>query len=422
MTEYYPLVRNHFITGAGGTGKSHTVQQIYNIWSTHLKPQEFAICATTGCAAVLLNCKAKTFHSWSGIGHGNKTATELLMHIQTKKYLYWRWKRVKYLLIDEVSMMSPIMFTKLNYVAKAIRNNPHPFGGIKLVLVGDFCQLPPVERTNDKDAPLFLFQTDAWKECNMKIHNLTKIYRQTDQTFQTILNQARIGRISESSISTLQTCVGKAFDHSFQPTFLFPHNADVNRINTKRFNEHSKDKPIHTYEVETQFSEQGYKIKDKIPDYVTGEMDRMYPYESTLRLCEGAQVMLLVNHNVEQGLVNGSQGIVTGFSAGGFPFVRFLNDITLHIEPHQWEHEKYNGLFRCQIPLRLAYATSIHKCQGATLDCVSLDIGKKIFEYGQAYVGLSRVKSLEGLCLSAFDPSRIKCHKEVRAFYKALSS
>jgi ATP-dependent DNA helicase PIF1 len=212
--------------------------------------------------------------------------------------------------------------------------------------------------------------------------------------------------------------------HVIKPTLLFSKNADVDSINEK--NLQALKKPLRTFSATTTVgpkTEEGADLdlpsKEQV-DLLTNRLDLDSSYCPTLELCEGCQVMLLTNLDVEAGLVNGSRGVILEFTTDGLPVVQFLKGGPKTIEHHSWVSPEHSGIARRQVPLRVAYAITIHKSQGATLDCALVDIGDSTFEYGQAYVALSRVRDLESLFVYALDPTKIMAHPSVKAFYDGL--
>lgn len=417
--------KNIFLTGPAGAGKSTLIQAIVT-WAAQER-KRVDVTALTGCAALLLGQKAKTLHSWAGIGLAKGTVESLVATVQKMAYAKRRWKSAKILVIDEISMMTPDLFEKLDALGKALRNNTQPWGGIQLVLCGDFFQLPPVSKGWDAKGR-FAFDTPAWAAAQLQPVLLSKIERQTDAAFQTLLNEARIGTLSDTSIAILKSRKGLPWkDLTIKPTLLFSRNADVDAINEA--NLAALGKPLRVYEARTRVDkkdEEGIEYED-IP---TGEllgtlvtkMDTDSSYCTRLELCEGCQVMLLYNKDIEGGLVNGSRGVVIGFrKEDGAPIVQFLRGEPVCIEAHEWKNNDVPALKRLRIPLRVAYAVTIHKSQGATLDCALVDIGSSTFECGQAYVALSRVRSLESLYIHNLDVSKIRADPHVVEFYESLS-
>jgi ATP-dependent DNA helicase PIF1 len=418
--------KNVFITGPGGVGKSYLIQSIVETMKDRKK--KVAITAMTGCAALLLGNYAKTLHSWAGIGLGKEDPTKLAANI--RKYnpkAMRRWLLTNTLIIDEVSMLTPELLDKLNTIGMNLRKISRPFGGIQIVLVGDFYQLPPVYKSSEEQ-PLqhFAFESQTWKELNLTNISLTKIIRQQDQDFQKILMEARHGRLSKQSLKILQSRQDAEWQSlKIRPTLLFSRRAEVEMINETNLKA-LPEKTRHTYEAKTVFDatleRDAAKNKETI-DRAIAKLDRDAPYKPQLELRTGAQVMLIYNMDQEAGLVNGSRGVVEGFTptTPPQPLVLFKGHAApIPIDVKTWESEDMDGLKRQQIPLILAYAVTIHKCQGATLDSALIDIGARTFERGQAYVALSRVKSLDSLYIYDLDPDAFLTHEKVIQFYKDL--
>ena len=234
----YVQGHNIFITGPGGSGKSVLIKSIYKHAYNRFK--DIHVTALTGCAAVLLNCKAKTLHSWAGIGLGNNTINNLVDKIKKNKFLKGVWKSTDILVVDEVSMLSLKLFDTLNAIGKAIRRNNKPFGGIQLIFSGDFFQLPPVGNKDEPDTQKFCFESEEWNN-TFQMQNqiqLIKIFRQTDQTYSLLLNQIRQGKIKPKINDMLGTYVGRTIDPKFivEPTKLFPTKNKVENINNQKMN------------------------------------------------------------------------------------------------------------------------------------------------------------------------------------------
>lgn len=419
-----------FLSGPGGTGKSYLIHHLY----TELLTRGFgvAVTALTGCAALLLaHVKAKTLHSWAGVGLAREPATVLAANI--KKYggkSLRNWLLTDTLIIDEISMADPEFLDKLNEIGKIVRRSSKPFGGIQIVFVGDFYQLPPVQkRVEGGEEPLmtFAFESNAWKECAPRVICLTQIVRQADPVFQTLLNEARRGgTLSDPSIRLLQDRQREEWtDLVIKPTLLFSRRAEVDMINMKNLKALLKDTATF-YKPHTVFTDAFPKDLDKKSEKVQraiAKLDLNAPYHPDLELRVGAQVMLVYNLDVEDGLVNGSRGVITGFceTLPKLPMVQFVNhSAPIKIGECTWESEDISGLKRLQIPLICAWAITIHKAQGATLDSALIDIGPSTFEKGQAYVALSRVRSLDSLYVYDLDPEAFKSHPKVTAFYDSL--
>lgn len=428
----YVQGHNIFITGPGGAGKSELIRMIYKHANSRFK--DIYVTALTGCASILLNCKAKTLHSWAGIGLGNGTTENLVMKIKKNKFLKAVWKGTDILVVDEVSMLSLKLFNMLNDIGKAVRGNPKPFGGIQLIFSGDFYQLPPVGDYLEPDTQRFCFESDDWnsvfhRDCQIE---LKKIFRQTDEIYSTILNQIREGKIRKRSNELLLEYVGRELDPNLivEPTKLYPTKNKVEQINiTKMSALHGDEKEYKIKylkdlemtkgekEVRSQFSDNDIQLE---LDFLSGNL----MCEKDMKIKIGAQVMCIINIKSELGdilICNGSQGIVKEFCQfTGCPKVKYNNDIEMVMSRHVWASEKIPGVGISQVPLILSWALTIHKSQGATLDAAEIDVGSGIFECGQTYVALSRVKSLNGLYLTSFDAKRIRINKKVKEFYESL--
>jgi ATP-dependent DNA helicase PIF1 len=410
-----------FITGPGGTGKSYLLKALYDLVFERTE-KVIAITALTGCAALLLGRWAKTLHSWAGIGLGRESVKDLAANIKRNAKARKRWFETDILVIDEVSMLTPELFEKLNEIAKIVRRDERLFGGIQLVLVGDFYQLPPVSKGVETQ---FVFESPLWNEVVQRTIRLTEILRQPDKDFQDILNEARKGRLNEKSHDILKTRMDVPWQKNLiKPTLLFTRKNEVDTINERNIRALKTDK--HKYKAETVISNipetKGLTpLSPSVLETVT-RLDKNAQYMVDLTLAVGAQVMLVSNVNQEEGLVNGSRGVVTGFMENEIPIVQFMKGQILHVEPIKWESEDMKGVYRKQIPLKLAYAVTIHKAQGATLDCALIDVGIATFEYGQAYTALSRVKNLESLYVWDLDPKAFRAHPKVAGFYRALEA
>jgi ATP-dependent DNA helicase PIF1 len=394
-----------FLTGPGGVGKSYVIRAIAQDEGVH-------VTALTGCAAVLLG-KATTLHAWSGIGLGNTDLLSIIRSVKSNPAAKKRWLAVKTLVIDEVSMLTGELFDKLNNLAKAIRKNQEPFGGIQLILSGDLYQLPPIDKQKG-----FVFECEAWDECISYVVSLSRIVRQTDTTWQSILNKLRVGTCDTKCVRALapRICTDiKPDEKGILPTRMFCRRVDVDEMNNQELQQCGN--PIYTYEA-SFVCEKGKYTSKEVTSAIAW-MDKQMPYKSTLKLCIGAQVMLITNLDVENGLVNGSRGVVVGFRMG-VPLVQFKNGMELPIEKHEWTCDAFPGLVRTQYPLVLAWAITIHKSQGQTLDSAIVDCGLSVFEFGQIYVALSRVKSLDSLYLLDFEPRKVMANPTVKDFYESL--
>lgn len=425
--------QNIFITGPGGSGKSELIRKIYHHANSCGKIIQ--VTALTGCAAVLLNCGAKTLHSWAGIGLGNTTVEKMVDKLKKNRFAKGIWTSTTVLVIDEISMLSLKLFDALNQIGKAIRRSNKPFGGIQVIFSGDFYQLPPVGDRDEPDTQRFCFESEEWFNvfpisCQIP---LKKIFRQTNIEYSTILNQIREGKLKSKSNDILLKYVGRVPDVNLvvEPTKLFPTRMKVDNINNNRMIQLPGEEIIFNlkYHKDLEMTKSERVSRANFTDKdIQMELDFIANNlicDKELKLKIGAQVMSIINITPQNGnsieICNGSQGIVIGIcEMTGCPRVKFNNGIEQVMMRHIWSSDKIPGIGVLQIPLILAWALTIHKSQGATLDAAEIDVGSGIFECGQTYVALSRVKSLEGLYLSSYDVSKIKINIKVRNFYDHL--
>jgi len=427
---------NIFLTGGGGVGKSYLLSVIYTEFPG-LKKRLIAIknpgsvaklpriqmCALTGCAALLLGHKAKTLHSWAGIGLGKGSVSELYIKIRRNRKAMSNWLCTDLLIIDEISMMTAELLDKLNEIGKKVRSNKKPFGGIQILFVGDFFQLPPVNKSNEPT--MFAFESAAWKEAITSSIELTQIQRQKDEVFQGVLKEARTGTLTKESCEILRGCQGRDWkENKIRPTLLFPRRAEVEMINDSNLRALTGRR--YSYKARLVYDGKipdGFIESDENFQKALNIFDSDGAYSKELELMVDAQVMLIANVDPDSGLVNGSRGVIVGFCPSTeLPIVEFVNGVKKSIGHHNWPIEDYEFISRTQIPLKLAYAVTIHKCQGSTLDAALVDIGTGNFEFGQAYVALSRARSLEALYVYDFDPTAFKAHPKVKKFYSELQT
>jgi ATP-dependent DNA helicase PIF1 len=426
--------KNLFITGPGGSGKSELIKKIFE--NAKKMKKRIQITALTGRAALLLNCDARTLHSWSGIGLGKGPIEPIIKKICSNKNSLKNWRTTSILVVDEVSMMSYKLIHLLDKIGRAVRGADHlPFGGIQLIFTGDFFQLPPVGDKEDPESSKFCFESELWDEIFDRINQiqLKKIFRQKDEEYATILNQIREGRITRKSCNRLYEQVGRVVspDLIIKPTKLLPTRIQVDAINKY---EMTLIYTSDTVQYQLKFcnnlpmTEEEKKLRTHFSET---DIDNEFKYMHNNMVCDdimnikiNANVMCLINipgTDDAPTLCNGSQGVVVRISALGYPVVKFGNGYEREMVAHTWVSERIPGIGLSQIPLILAWAITIHKSQGATLDAAEIDAGKGIFECGQTYVALSRVKSLEGLYLTSFDPAKILVNKKVKEFYKKLN-
>lgn len=420
--ESYLNEENIFITGPGGTGKTYAIKQIYK----HAIDNNKKICVTalTGVASVLLDCNATTIHSWSGLGISNKTETAIINKINKSKFYKHNWENTDLLIVDEISMMSQKLFELLNKIGQVIRCNKKPFGGIQLIFSGDFFQLPPVKEI------FFCFESPLFNSTFNKIINLTKVFRQNEITYKRLLLNMRKGLISKKSIDLLNSkMVDENFDRNTKDiTRLVPTKIKAFEINNYFINNIKDKKYIYkrTYKENIENLNKIEKIKLDLMSETEKDSEYNYIKESTLTeenliLKKGSYVMCIANLDLGLGIANGTTGIVIDFSPEKLPIVQF-DKHKIVIGKKEWKSENVPGMSVFQIPLILAWGITIHKAQGLTLDKAIVDIGKDLFEAGQMYVALSRIKNLEGVYLKEFNINNLKINSKVLNYYKLLES
>ena len=412
-----------FLTGPGGTGKTFLIQ-IVKKWAEDVG-KTIAVTALTGVAASLIG--GVTLHSWTELGVKLSTKEEMVKKMERYPELIQKWRLTEILVIDEVSMISAELLNKLNYIAQYFRESTEFFGGLQVVFSGDFCQLPPI------NVDRMCFESKHWRD-NIKPENivcLTEIIRQTDPVYQKILNEIRQGIITPECKKILDSRLVKHHrDYldslgpmDIKPTELYPYNRSVDQINKSevdRLVKEGKDSEIYNAKdsISTHNTEPvGIQIKKTLSEF----LENSCRVASQIKLAVGAQVMLLYNLDVEKGLCNGTIGIVTRFDSGtGCPYVKFYNGLELLVRQREFKvpHDKY-VLVRRQVPLALAFAYSLHKSQGQSISMAKMDLSN-VFTEGQAYVGLSRVRSLDGLFLTGINYKKIRCNHKVKKFYDDL--
>ncbi len=402
---------NVFLTGPGGTGKTFLIKKFLE---ENYNDDEIYVTSTTGISALLIN--GITLHSYAGIGLGNKSNEFYIDKILKNQKLKKRWILTKVLIIDEISMLEPDLFDKLECIARKVRKTEKKFGGIQLILSGDFLQLPPVTCTN------FCFESKTWSNIIDKTFYFTEIIRQSNTLFQNVLNKIRLGIVDNEVKSTLNLCVNKDTQTLLiEPTHLYSKRNMVQNYNNTKLNL-LKEKH-KTYIFKSTFEYQN--IKDEYKEQYKDMINKVVDINDTIELTIDTQVMLTVN-NIDDNLANGSVGKIIKFE-DGFPVIQFSNGIIKKIIPYKWslndeiKNKKDPNIHKLQLPLILAWSITIHRAQGATLDYVYTDIGNSIFEFGQVYVTLSRVKSLDGLFIENIKFNRIQANPKVIEFYKQLN-
>lgn len=399
---------NVFLTGEPGSGKTHLLNEYIKYLRDHsIEP---AITASTGIAATHIG--GMTVHSWSGIGIKTKLEKNDLNKIKTSQYIVRRITKAKVLIIEEISMLTGDTLSMVDTVCREIKQNSKPFGGIQVILAGDFFQLPPVV-----NAPfLFAFDSPSWKELNPTVCYLTEQHRQEDGDFLELLSAIRQNIFNTSHLSHIEKRKINPFDYTSTSLSagtqdksmtnipkLFSHNADVDRIN---------DQVLASLPEE----QNTFIISVQGPDPLVAALKKGCLSPEILYLKIGASVMFTKN-NPKMGFVNGTLGVVDGFDKiSGNPIVKIRSGRKIEVEPMDWTIEE-NGKIKAsisQLPLRLAWAITVHKSQGMSLDEAVMDLSQ-VFEYGQGYVALSRVRRLTGLYIIGWNEQTFQVHPEILA-------
>ena len=389
--------RNVFISGVGGCGKTHLLKQLY---ATLCLTHRCLLTSTTGISAY--NLGGVTVHSWckiiipKDIDDTQRWLDRLVATLMKRRDTARKYRDLQLLFLDEVSMLGANFMDVLNYVCKKIRNNSKPFGGIQLVVSGDMLQLAPVQDG-------FPFESEAWETLNLKYFRLVKAWRFDNQRWVDLLSRARVGALIEEDKQLLQSRVGAPPTGGITPIFLASTNKVVDGLNRVELDKIGLDAVIF-----------------RSTDSPTPSTEVSFMADPTLTLKIGSQVMLLANLDIAAGLTNGSRGVVLDFAYPHLVKVRFEEGIK-DIEPFSFQVEHKEKIYtRLALPLKLAFATSIHKSQSLTLSSVEMDIGKDVFCDGQSYVALSRCKSLEGLFIRSLDLAKIKPNLKALEFETAF--
>ncbi len=381
--------KNVFLTGSAGAGKTYTLNQ----YIRYLKDRKIpvAVTASTGIAATHLN--GITIHAWAGFGVRKSLDKKDLESLKDKKHIREHLENTKVLIIDEISMMHRCQLDMVNQVLKYFKQNDLPFGGIQVIFCGDFFQLPPIGDPDETNRDKFAFMSKAWLEAAPVICYISEQHRQKDNSLDMILNEIRQGEVSNHALSLLK----KASEtHLEKAPKLYTHNYDVENIN--RFEMSKLKSQPRYFDAETKGNA---KLLEMLKSNVRTD--------TRLELRLGAKVMFIKN-NFEKGYINGSLGEVVDFTNEGMPVVDLSDGKRIYCEKEKWAIEDEGGKALAsfeQFPLRAAWAITVHKSQGMTLDLAEIDL-RNTFEKGQGYVAISRVKSLEGLCLIGFNNTALE--------------
>jgi len=398
---------NVFLTGEPGSGKTH----IINEYTAYLRNHgiEPAITASTGIAATHIG--GMTIHSWSGIGIKTKLDKYDLNRITSSDHIVRRVVKSKVLVMEEVSMLTSETLSLVDTVCREIKQNSQPFGGMQVIFVGDFFQLPPVVKRDTEETAQttfietsvarFAYDSPVWEELNPIVCYLTEQHRQDDSDFLNVLSAIRHNTFSTNHLYHIESRKIESETVPENVTKLFSHNADVDRINNEILSKLPGE-------------QQEFSISSQGSPALVAILKKGCLSPETLELKIGAAVIFTKN-NPKEGFVNGTLGIVEGFhKTSDFPIVKIKNGRQIEVEPMDWTIEE-NGKIRAritQLPLRLAWAITVHKSQGMSLDEAVMDLSG-VFEFGQGYVALSRVRRLSGLYILGWNQRTFQVHPEI---------
>lgn len=386
--------KNVFLTGPAGSGKTYLLAQYID----YLKKNKVkvAITASTGLAATHLN--GRTIHSWCGMRIEEKMDKRQINNLKNDDELSSRVISAQVLIIDEISMLNANRLDLVNNICQALRQDLRPFGGLQIVLCGDFFQLPPVARGREDGR--FVVESASWSNMDLNICYLNEQYRQEDKNFLEILNAIRKNAIDENILNTLNERLNQPIQSIIKATKLHSHNKDVDLENTYELNQLNGDKRIY------EMSSRG--ISGLIKSLKT---NCLAPEELSLK--KDAVVMFIKN-NFSKGYANGTLGKVLDFDEdSGFPIIEILSGRKIIAGPENWLIEEGSEILASisQIPLRLAWAITVHKSQGMSLDCAEIDLSNT-FEFGMGYVALSRVRTLKGIKLLGINDKALQVNQK----------
>lgn len=385
---------NVFLTGEPGAGKTHTIRTYISYLREHgIEP---SITASTGIAATHLH--GMTIHAWSGLGVKQSLDAYDLDALSTKEYLVRRLLAAKVLIIDEVSMLGADTVSMVDVICRTLRGNPEPFGGLQVIFVGDFFQLPPINTRGA--APQFAYQSPSWKRLKLITCYLTEQHRHEDSALRILLSAIRTNSVDDSHHDTLISCAQKTVI-SESATQLFTKNVSVDALNEQKL-------------LALRGKEELFMMTTKGNATLVEGLKKGCLSPEALRLKKDAVVMCTKN-NPQAGFANGTLGTVVGFEPGTrYPIIETKGGARITMVPMEWVVEE-DGKIKAsitQIPLRLAWAITVHKSQGMSLDAAHMDLSD-VFEYGQGYVALSRIRTIAGLSLRGYNQRSLEVHPEI---------
>ncbi|OHA82465.1 MAG: hypothetical protein A3B07_02475 [Candidatus Yonathbacteria bacterium RIFCSPLOWO2_01_FULL_43_27] len=388
---------NAFITGAAGSGKTHLLNEYIRYLREH--NAQIGITASTGIAATHMG--GTTIHAWSGLGIRDTLSAYDLEALEEKPYLWKRFENVHVLIIDEISMLHHYRLDLVDKIARSFKRTDKPFGGMQTILCGDFFQLPPVSRAYERPAE-FCYHAEVWDKLDLKICYLEEQHRQEDGAYLDILNAIRDNAVSPETTRILATRKNQKPESIAEPTKLYTHNTDVDTENMCEL----EKIPGETFE---------YTMTSKGRENLVAILKKSCLAPEKLCLKKGARVMFVKN-NFEEKYANGTLGIIEECTSLGIK-VRLANKRIIDVKPTSWRIDE-DGKVKAEItqyPLRLAWAITIHKSQGMSLDAALVDLSQS-FEKGMGYVALSRVRTLGGLSLKGMNSNALEVNPEVTLF------
>ena len=395
---------NIYLTGSAGSGKTYLLNKYINYLGEH--NIACAVTASTGIAATHMN--GMTIHSWAGIGIKNFLDEKGLEELEEKKYLWKRFENARVLIIDEVSMLHASQLDMVEKVCRRFKRNNKPFGGLQIILSGDFFQLPPINKINDENESGMIFNSKSWQILNPAVCYIEEQHRQEDNELTEILNMIRSNDIGEKHYELLKSRIGIKLDKDIKATKLYTHNINVDDINNIELSQINSDEKI-------------FHMTSTGSPHIVEILKKSCLAHEKLRLKIGAEVICIKN-NFEQGYVNGSRGKIIGFvKENGDPIIELYNGRKVCLGKDTWAIEEEGKIKASisQIPLRLAWAITIHKSQGMSLDNAEIDLTRS-FSYGMGYVALSRVRTLNGISLVGFNRESLMVDPMVLEFDQDL--
>lgn len=393
--------KNLLITGSAGTGKSTVLKAIINYYKRN--NINIGITASTGIAASIIN--GTTVHSYLKLGIGNKPVDELYNDLVNRKNKkdYNKLLKLEVLIIDEISMIDNVLFSKIAAYLSLIKQIKKPFGNVQIILCGDFFQLPPINNT-------YCFMSKIWKK--LKIHTIElkiQMRQIEDKHFQNILENIKYNNITDEIYEELEKLKYNKIDNDIKPTILYSKNIDIDKINNNEFNKLIKNYNYKTYIFPIEYDKENKKISNYIKKLDNTE----------ITLCKGLQIMITHNIDINNKIVNGTRAIIKEIDYPNI-IIQTINNQTYTISYVKYINEFDNDIEYNYIPIKLAYAISIHRSQGQSLDYIQLDLGDSIFEYGMGYTGLSRAKKLNSIYLTNLSRNAFKINDLVIEFYKNI--